>query len=69
MGGKFRFTAREKLLTASGLAIAILGLLNWVTWQLTLFGLSFKQVAMVSFVPLIVIEYFILNRPVSRSAE
>jgi hypothetical protein len=56
---KINFTVIERVSAAIGLAIAVLGLINWAMWHQTFFGLSQKQTAMASFMPLILMIYFV----------
>jgi len=56
---KTHFTVIERVSAAIALAIAALGLINWATWHQTLFGLSQKQTAMTSFIPTILVIWFV----------
>jgi hypothetical protein len=57
---RIHFTAAERLSAGAGLAVALLGLINWATWHWILLGLSQKQMLMTSFIPLMLIVFYIL---------
>jgi hypothetical protein len=56
---KIHFTTGERLSAAIGMTVGLLGLINWATWQWTVFGLSQKQMLIGSFVPMMLIVFYI----------
>jgi hypothetical protein len=60
------FTFGERALAAVGLAIAALALFNWGMWHFQSFGLTEKQLAILAFVPMFLIVYYVPLRAEAR---
>ena len=63
------FTFGERALAGLGLAIAAPGILNWALWHRPLFGLTDKQIAVLTVIPLFLIVYYVPLRAESRRGK
>ena len=57
---KIHYPASLRIVAGATLVLIGIGLLNWGFWQLSIFGLSQKQMLILSFVPAGIASYYIL---------
>jgi hypothetical protein len=63
------FTAGERLLSAIGLTIAAVGLVNLFIWERSLLGLDSRQLSIILFLPSALILYYQLERLDPRNSK
>jgi hypothetical protein len=54
-----RYTKTQQVGMIATLLFALAGVLNSCLWQVELFGLSTKQLAIIGFLPVFVVAYFV----------
>jgi hypothetical protein len=57
----FRFSLRQKTITALSMVVAFVGLMNLLSYHCGFLHLSSKQIAILSFFPLAIVTYLILH--------
>jgi hypothetical protein len=63
------FTIGERVMAGLGLAVAAPAVLNLAFWHYPLFGLTERQVAILAFIPLFLIMYYVPIRAEARRGK